>query len=73
MSHRCMRDTCWFLITQKVSSHILYHLSAYHVKYALYDQAKNISQKFWTLRWRLRLNMCDVRYLLAVDCGKCVI
>lgn len=39
------------------------------MKYSHYDQAKKISANLWKSHWRLRLDMFDVRSLLAVACG----
>lgn len=60
-----------FSIMQTFPLHSVYHLSTYHMHYDIYDLAKNIPANLWTLRWRSRLEMFDVRYFLAVDCVAC--
>lgn len=49
--------------------HIFYHLSTYRMKYSLIYQAKTIPTNLSTPHWSLRLDMYDVCYLFAVDCG----
>lgn len=51
-----------------VPPYILSNLSSYFGKKDLFERKKNIPPIKCSKKWRKKLNMYDVRLLLAVDC-----